>query len=90
MNVSGNQKFQFSNSKVQPKLMFNNQHFIYFMNLKKMGSPTRATLTNANFEFAFCELRKKIEVSLRPIFKNLHFESKDDLKNSLFQFGFHC
>ena len=55
-----------------------------------MGSPTRATLTNANFGFGFCELGKEIEVSLRPAFKNLHFESKDDLKNSMSQFGFHC
>ena len=53
MKVGGIQKFQFSNSKVQSKLIFNNQYFIYFMNWKKMGSPTRATLTNANLEFAF-------------------------------------
>ena len=55
-----------------------------------MGSRTRGTLTNANFGFGFCELGKEIEISLRPTFKNLHFESKDDLKNSMSQFGFHC
>ena len=37
MKVGGIQKFQFSNSKVQSKLIFNNQYFIYFMNWKKNG-----------------------------------------------------
>ena len=27
--------------------------------MKKLGSPTRATLTNANFQFSICELGKK-------------------------------
>ena len=59
------------------------------MNWKKMGSSTRATLTNANFQCSFCELGKKIEVSLRPTFENLHFESNDELKNTMSQFEFH-
>ena len=49
------------NLEVQPKLIFNNQYFIYFMNWKKLGSSTRATLTNANFQFSFCELGKKLK-----------------------------
>ena len=60
------------------------------MNWKKLRSPTRATLTNANFQFSFCELGKKIEVSLRPTFKNHHFEPNDELKNTMSQFEFHC
>ena len=48
------------NLEVQPKLIFNNQYFIYFMNWKKLGSSTRATLTNENFPFSSCELRKKL------------------------------
>ena len=60
------------------------------MNRKKLRSSTRATLINANFQFSFCELGKKIEVSLRPTFENLHFESKDELKNTMSQFEFHC
>ena len=30
------------NLGVQPKLIFNNQYFIYFMNWKKLGSSVRA------------------------------------------------
>ena len=64
------------------------------MNWKKLRSPTltitNAALANAKFQFSFCELGKKIEVSLKPIFKNLHFESKDELKNTMTQFEIHC
>ena len=35
-------------------------------------------------------MRKKIEVSLRLTFKNLHFESKDELKKNMSQLEFHC
>ena len=34
------------------------------MSWKKLKSPTKATL-NENFQFSFCELGKKTEVSLR-------------------------
>ena len=60
------------------------------MNWKKLGSLTGATLTNASFQFSFPALGKKIKVSLRPTFKNLHFQSKDELKNTMSQFEFHC
>ena len=50
-----------------------------------MESPNRATLTNSNLKFSFSELRKRTEVSLRPTFKNLNFESKDELKNTISQ-----
>ena len=59
------------------------------MNWKKLKTPTRATLTNANFQFSFCELEKKIEVSLRLTFKNPN-SSKDELKNTVSQIEFHC
>ena len=64
MKVSAIQKFQFPNSLVNwqkfgsTKLIFNNQYFICFMNWKKLESSTRATLTNANFQFSFCDLGK--------------------------------
>ena len=62
MKVSGIQKIEIDrNLEVQPKLTFNNQYFIYFMNWKKLRSPTRATLANANFQFSFCELGKKLK-----------------------------
>ena len=43
------------------------------MNWKKMRSPTRATLTNPNFQ-SFIQ------------FKNPNFESKDELENTMPQF----
>ena len=56
------------------------------MNWKKfVKSPARATLTNPNFQFC-CELGK----NLRPTVKNSDFEFKDELKNAMFQFDFHC
>ena len=60
MKVSRTQKFQLFNSIVnlQPKLTFNNWYFIYFMNWKKLGSPTAATLTNANFQCSLFKLGK--------------------------------
>ena len=36
------------------------------------------------------EIRKKTEVSLRLTFKNFHFESKDELENTMSKFEFHC
>ena len=42
----------------KPKLTFNNRYFIYFMNWKKLGSPTTATLTNAKLRFSSFELGK--------------------------------
>ena len=53
------------------------------MNWKKLRSPTRATLTNPSFQ-SFCELRKSLKYSLRPTFKNLSFESKDELNVMLY------
>ena len=61
MKVSKIQKFQFSNflvswDKFESTAQANiqkSQYFIYFMNLKKRGSPTRVTFTNHN-----CELGK--------------------------------
>ena len=55
------------------------------MSWKKLLSPTRATLTNNNFQ-SFCELGK----SLRPTIKNPNSEFKDELKNAMSQFEFHC
>ena len=93
INICFLENWQFLNHnwlEVQPKLIFNDQYFIYFMDWRKLGSSTRATLTNSNFQFSFCEFGKKIEVSLRLTFKNLHSESKDELKNTMSQFEFHC
>ena len=53
-----------------------------------MRSPSRATLTNPNFQ-SFCELGKGLKYSLRPTFKNPNFESTDELKNAMSQFEFH-
>ena len=50
---------------------------------KKIRSPTRATLTNANFQSFFLCIRNKIELSRRPTFKNPNFESKNELKNTI-------
>ena len=59
------------------------------MNWKKMRSQTRATLTNPIFQ-SFCELGKTLKCTLRPTFRNPNFESKDELKNAMFQFEFQC
>ena len=39
------------------------------MNWENMRSPTRATLTNPNFQSS-CELGKRLKYSRRPTFKN--------------------
>ena len=54
------------------------------MNCEKLKSPTRATLTNPNFQ-SFRELRKSLKYSLRPTFKNPNFESNHELKNAVSQ-----
>ena len=60
------QKFLFSNFIVNwekfgsTALTFKNQYFIYFMNWKKLSSPTRGKL-NVNLQFSFCELRKNLK-----------------------------
>ena len=54
-----------------------------------MRSQTRATLTNPIFQ-SFCELGKTLKYTLRPTFRNPNFESKDELKNAMFQFEFQC
>ena len=59
------------------------------MNWEKLRTPTGATLTNTNFQ-SFCESGKSLGYSLRPTFKNPHFESKYELKKVMFQFEFHC
>ena len=60
------------------------------MNWKKLRSPTRATLTNLNFQ-SFCELGKSMKYSPNdPHSKIPNFESKDELKNAISQFEFHC
>ena len=56
---------------------------------KKMRSQTRATLINLIFQ-SFCELGKILKYTLRPTFRNPNFESKDELKNAMFQFEFQC
>ena len=33
------------------------------MNWKELRNPTRATLKNANFQFSFCELEKKMKLA---------------------------
>ena len=53
------------------------------MKWKKLRSPTRATLTNPGFQ-SFCELGNSLK------YKNPNFESKDELKNAISQFQFHC
>ena len=57
--------------------------------IEKSNKPTRATITNPIFE-AFCELGKSLKYSLRTTFKNPSFECKDELKNAMSQFEFHC
>ena len=47
------------------------QYSISFMNWKKLRSPTRATLTNPNFQ-SFCEFGKSLKYTLRLTFKNLN------------------
>ena len=74
--------------KVQPKLTFKNQYSL-FHEVEKIDKSNWRTV-NANFQFSFCELEKKTEVSLRLTFKNLNFEFKDELKNNISQFEFHC
>ena len=54
-----------------------------------MRSPTKATLTNSNFQ-SFCKSGKSLRYSLRSTFKNPNFESKNELKNAMSQFEFHC
>ena len=48
------------------------------MNWKILRSTT--TAANLNFQ-SFCELRKGLKYSLRPIFKNPNFKSKDELSS---------
>ena len=74
--------------KVQPKLTFKNQYSL-FHEVEKIDESNWRTV-NANFQFSFCEIEKKSEVSLRLTFKNLNFEFKDELKNNMSQFEFHC
>ena len=59
------------------------------MNWEKLRSPSRATLTNSNFQ-SFCELGKILKYNQRPTFKHPNFESKDELKNAMSQFEFRC
>ena len=59
------------------------------MNWEKLRSPTRVTLTNPNFK-SFCELGKSLKYNLRPTFKNSNFEFKNELKNAMSLFEFHC
>ena len=91
---SGIQTFQLflwieRNLEVQAKPTFNNQYFIYFMNWKRLRSPTRATLTNAKFQFPFSELGKKSELILKHTIRNPNFESKYELQNTMSQFQFY-
>ena len=55
------------------------------MSWKKLLSPPRATLTNNNFQY-FCELGKRLRLTI----KNPNFKFKDELKNAISQFEFHC
>ena len=59
------------------------------MNWENVGSPTRATLTNPNFQSS-CELGESLKYSLRPTFKNPSFEYKNELRKAMSQFKFHC
>ena len=59
------------------------------MNWENVRSPTRATLTNPNFQSS-CELGKSLKYSLRPTSKNPSFECKDELRKAMSQFKFHC
>ena len=52
-----------------------------------MRGPTRATLTNPNFQ-SFSGLGKSLKYSLRPILKNTNFESKDEQRKAKSQFEF--
>ena len=51
------------------------------MNWKILRGPAAAKLTNPNFQ-SFYELGKSLEYSLRVAFKNLNFESQDELSSS--------
>ena len=53
--------------KVQPKLTFKNQYSL-FHEVEKIDESNWRTV-NANFQFSFCEIEKKTEVSLRLTFK---------------------
>ena len=59
------------------------------MNWKKLRSPSRATLTKFNFQSLY-KLGNILKYNQRPAFKNPNFKSKDELKNAMSQFGFHC
>ena len=48
------------------------------MNWEKLGSPISSKLANLFFR-SFCKLGKSLKYSLTPTFKNLSFESKDEL-----------
>ena len=74
--------------KVQPKLTFKNQYSL-FHEVEKIDESNWRTV-NANFQFSFCEIEKKTEVSLKTHIQNLNFEFKDELKNNMSQFEFHC
>ena len=86
MNVSGTQKYQFSNSLVNWEKFgstawanIQKSYFsIIFINWK-LWRPTREKL-NSTFQY-FIELGKRLKYSLRPKHKDSSFESNDNLKN---------